>query len=136
MLWNALSIVVGLAVGMVVNMALITLNSKVLYPAPEDLDFKDTEKFQAYVDTLPAPAFLVVMAAHLGQAFFGGLVAAWMAKSHPIPLALTIGAISMLGGIMMMRTVKGPTWMLIELPLYLALAYLAGSIVEGMRAGG
>ena len=129
MLWNALSIVVGLAVGMVVNMALITLNSKVLYPAPEDLDFKDTEKFQAYVDTLPAPAFLVVMAAHLGQAFVGGLVAASLAASHPILLALIVGGVSLLGGVMMMRTVKGPRWMLLELPLYLVLAYAAGALV-------
>lgn len=134
MLWNTLAVVIGLAAGVAVNMALILLNSKVLYPAPEDLDFKDKQGFQAYVDTLPAPAFLVVMAAHLGQAFVGGLVAAWLCESHPIPLALVIGGVSLLGGVMMMRTVKGPKWMLVELPLYLVLAYLAGALIEGARA--
>ena len=62
-------------VGMSVNMALITLISKVLYPAPAGLARKDRPALQPYIDTLPAPAFLVVMAAHLGQAFVGGLVA-------------------------------------------------------------
>ena len=128
MLWNTLAVVIGLAAGMAVNMALILLNSKVLYPAPDGLDFKDKAGFQAYVDTLPAPAFLVVMAAHLGQAFVGGLVAAWLCESHPVPLALGIGGVSLLGGVMMMRTVKGPKWMLIELPLYLVLAYVAAVI--------
>ena len=129
MLWNLLAVVVGLFAGMAVNMALVLLNSKVLYPAPAGLDFKDKERFQAYVDTLPAPAFLVVMAAHLGQAFVGGLVAASLAASHPILLALIVGGVSLLGGVMMMRTVKGPRWMLLELPLYLVLAYAAGALV-------
>jgi len=129
MLWNTLAVLIGLAAGMAVNMALILLNSKVLYPAPEGLDFKDKERFQAYVDTLPAPAFLVVMVAHLGQAFVGGLVAATLAASHPVTLAMIVGGFSLLGGVMMMRTVKGPRWMLLELPLYLVLAYAAGELV-------
>ncbi len=132
MVWNTLAVVAGLFVGMVVNMALITLNSKVLYPMPEGVDFKDKERFQAYISTLPAPAFLIVMAAHLGQAFVGGLVAAWLGESQPITLAMIVGSISLLGGIMMMRTVKGPAWMVIELPLYLVLAYAAGAMVRGM----
>lgn len=51
MLWYTLAVVIGLAAGMAVNMALILLNSKVLYPAPDGLDFKDKAGFQAYVDT-------------------------------------------------------------------------------------
>ena len=129
MLWNTCAVVIGLFIGMIVNMGLITLNSKVLYPAPEGLDMKDREGFQAYIDTLPAPAFLVVMAAHLGQAFVGGLAAAWLGTSNPITLAMIVGSISLLGGVMMMRMVKGLKWMLVELPLYLVLAYLAGALV-------
>ena len=134
MVWNFLAVVIGLGAGMAVNMALVLLNAKVLYPAPEGLDFKDKQRFQAYVDTLPAPAFLVVMAAHLGQAFVGGLVAASLAESRPVTLALIVGGISLLGGVMMMRTVKGPRWTLIELPLYLVLAYVAGTIAAAGSA--
>jgi len=134
MMWNPLAVVAGLAVGMAVNMALITLNSKVLYPMPPGTSMKEPEQFQAYVSKLPAPAFLVVMAAHLGQAFFGGWAAAWFGRSQPVLLAMIVGGVSMLGGIMMLRTVKGPRWMVVEVPLYLVVAYAAGLLVEGSRA--
>ncbi|MDG1050068.1 MAG: hypothetical protein P8R46_07665, partial [Planctomycetota bacterium] len=80
--------IVGLAAGMAWNMALIQLNSTVLYPAPEGMDMNDPEQLQAYMDTLPAAAFLVVMAAHLGQALLGGWLAACLAVKRPVLLAL------------------------------------------------
>ena len=126
---SVLSVIVGMVAGMAVNMALITLNSSVLYPMPEGTTFEDTEAFQAYLDTLPAPAFLVVMAAHLGQALVGGWVAARLSTKAPIRQALMVGALSMAGGIQMLLTVSGPTWMWAEVPLYLVLAYLAGRSV-------
>ena len=132
---SVLSVIVGMVVGMAVNMALITLNSSVLYPMPEGTTFEDTEGFQAYLDTLPAPAFLVVMAAHLGQALVGGWVAARLSAKAPVRQALIVGALSMAGGIQMLRTVSGPVWMWAEVPLYLVLAYLAGRSVAARGAG-
>ncbi|MGK0483156.1 MAG: hypothetical protein ACJAQ3_003138, partial [Planctomycetota bacterium] len=35
------AVIVGLAVGMAVNMGLVQLNTTVLYPAPEGMDMKD-----------------------------------------------------------------------------------------------
>ena len=99
------AVLVGLGVGMAVNMALIQLNSTVLYPAPEGMDMNDPEQLQAYMDTLPAAAFLVVMAAHLGQALIGGWLAACLAVKRPVLLALIVGAFTMVGGIMMMTMV-------------------------------
>jgi hypothetical protein len=129
------AVIVGLAVGMAVNMGLVQLNTTVLYPAPEGMDMKDPEQFQAYLDTLPAAAFLVVMAAHLGQALIGGWIAACLATSRPVLLALIVGAFTMVGGIMMMKMVSGPPWMMVELPLYLLLPYLAGRSVARSRGG-
>lgn len=131
---NILAVVVGLAVGGAVNMGLITLNMSVLYPAPAKLDPSDTVAFQAYLDGLPTAAFLVVVLAHLGQAAIGGWVAARLAAGHPMRLAMIIGLASLFGGISMMQTVKGPTWMYAELPGYLLVAWLAGRIEEGRRA--
>ena len=132
---SVLSVIVGMVAGMAVNMALITLNSSVLYPMPEGTTFEDTEAFQAYLDTLPAPAFLVVMAAHLGQALVGGWVAARLSAKAPVRQALIVGALSMAGGIQMLRTASGPVWMWVEVPLYLVLAYLAGRSVGARGAG-
>ena len=130
---NFLSVVVGLIVGMGVNMALIKVN-EALYAMPEGVSYEDQEAFQAWIDTLPAPAFLIVMAAHLGQALVGGWVAARLGSSRPVQLALVVGALSMVGGLMMLMTVQGPLWMWAEVPLYLLLAAAAGRVVQRSRA--
>ena len=134
MLKNFGAVVVGLIAGMIFNMAVIQLNMAVLHPAPADLDPNDMEQFQAYMDGLPTLAFLVVMVAHLGQAFFGGWVAARLSASHAVAMSMIIGLLSLAGGILMMTMVSGPTWMYIELPLYLVLAYVAGRMVEKSRS--
>jgi hypothetical protein len=132
---NVIAVIVGLLAGMAVNMALIVLNTSVLYPAPEGMDMMNPDEMNAYVATLPAMAFVVVMAAHLGQAFVGGWVAAKLGSSRPIQLAMVIGIFSLVGGIMNMMTItEGPAWMAIELPLYLVVAWLAGRMVASGRA--
>ena len=128
MIQNTLAVVVGLIAGMAVNMSLIMLNGRVLFPMPSGMDMKDTEQMNAYVATLPTIALLVVIIAHLGQSFVGAWVAARVGASSPMVLAMIVGAGSLAGGIMMMMSVKGPKWMAIELPLYLVVAWLAGQM--------
>ncbi len=132
---NVLGVIAGLIAGMAVNMALIMLNGYVLYPMPEGMDMTDPEQMNAYVATLPTMAFFVVLAAHLGQSFVGGWVAARIGSSRPLLLAMIIGAFSLAGGIVnMMSITEGPAWMLIELPLYLVVAWFAGRMVANSRA--
>ena len=47
---------------------------------------------------------------------------------------MIVGVLSLLGGAMIMRMVKGPKWMVIELPLYPCVAQLAGSLMQGLNA--
>ena len=115
---------------MCVNMGLVMLNAYVLFPMPPGTDVQNPEAFQAYVSNLPFTAFLVVMVAHLGQSFVGALVAARLGSSRPMLLAMIVGGLSLIGGVMNMLTVKGPGWMLIELPLYLVVAWLAGRMAH------
>ena len=61
MLRNILAFVLGMAAGMAANMAIITLNSSVLFPMPEGIDQRDPEQMNSYLATLPAVAFVVVM---------------------------------------------------------------------------
>ena len=46
MLWNTRAVVIGLVAGIAINMSLITLNAKVLYPAPKGLDMRDKQAFR------------------------------------------------------------------------------------------
>jgi len=133
MLRNIGAVVVGLVVGSTVNMALILLNAKVLFPMPVGMDMYDPVQLNAYVATLPAAAFLVVIAAHQGQAFVGGWIAARLAASKPMRLALIVGALTLLGGLENLRTIDGPWWMAVEIPLYLLVAWAAGKLEQGRR---
>lgn len=137
MIRNVIAVIVGLAVGMVVNMSLVMLNANVLFPMPEGTDMNDPEQLNAWVATLPTAAFFVVMAAHLGQSFVGGWLAARLGSSRPMLLAMIVGLASLAGGIMSMMSIKGPAWFVIELPLYLVVAWLAGrmEVTRRLAAG-
>lgn len=134
MVRNVLAVMGGLVLGMALNMALIQFNMNVLFPMPEDLDMNDTEKLNAFLAGLPAMAFILVMVAHVGQSFVGGWFAARFGASRPMLLAMIIGVFSLAGGIAAMMMITGPPWMVIELPLYLIVAWLAGRLEQNRRA--
>ena len=62
------------------------------------------------------------MVAHLGQSFTGAWLAARLAVSHRMPLAMVVGTVALIGGGMAMFMIDGPGWLVIELPLYLVVA--------------
>ena len=134
MIRNIIAVVVGVIVGMVFNMAVVILNTAVLFPVPEGFNWNDPDAVGAYFTNLPLPAFLVVLVAHLGQAFFGGLVAALISRNAAMTVAMIIGVLSMLAGIANMMMVPNPAWMWIEVPLYLVAAWFAGRIVLAVKS--
>jgi hypothetical protein len=95
---NIGAVLVGVIVGMVVNMGLVQVNSA-LFPPPEGMTLVTMEDYKALIPLMGAPSWLLVFAAHLGQAFVGGFIAALLAASRPMGLALFLGAFSMAGGI-------------------------------------
>ncbi|MHC4839568.1 MAG: hypothetical protein ACYTDT_01225 [Planctomycetota bacterium] len=131
---NIVAVIVGLVVGMALNMTIVQLNTLVFYPMPEGTTTADTEKFNAYLETLPALAFVVAMVAHLVQATVGGWLAARLGHSRPKLLAMIVGVLSLIGGVMAYMMFKGPSWMMIEFPLYLILAGLVGKLEANRRA--
>jgi len=122
------AVLLGWIVGMVANMAFVFL-SVALYPMPDGVTFNDKEGFAAYIETLPLTAFLIILAAHLGQAFFGALVAAKISRKRPMVVAMIIGVLSLIGGYINMQSIPLPTWMWIEMPLYLVAAWFAAYLV-------
>ena len=130
---TACAILVGLIAGMAFNMAIFKLNL-MLYPMPEGVTFDDPEAVAPYIEGLPVLALLIVMVAHLGQAFLGGWVAAKISKNSLMLAAMTVGVLSMLAGIYMILILPSPTWMWIEIPLYLVAAWIAGQIELKRRA--
>ncbi len=127
-----MAVLVGWIVGMVANGAIVYLNIA-LYPMPEGVTFDDKVGFAAYIETLPLTAFFIVLVAHLSQAFFGGLVAAKISTKRTMKVAMIIGVLSLIGGYINMQNMPLPTWMWIEMPLYLVASWLAATIVLKKR---
>jgi len=135
MLRNIGAVVAGLIAGMVWNISLIKLNTTVLFPMAKGASMANPEDMKAYVASLPAQAFLVVLAAHVGQAGVGGWIAARIGRSRPMLLAGVIGALTAFGAIDAQIAVEGPAWMWVDVPLIIAAAWCAGH-VEGKRRAG
>ncbi|MEZ6194556.1 MAG: hypothetical protein R3F20_02345 [Planctomycetota bacterium] len=134
MLRNIIAVIVGLVAGMVWNQLFVTLNATVLFPMPEGTTMDDAEKFRAYVETLPATAFLVVLVAHVGQAAVGGWVAARLGASRPAVLAWIVGILTAIGSVAAQLMFGGPVWMWIDPPLCLVAAWFVGRIECARRA--
>jgi hypothetical protein len=122
-----LAVVVGLVLGMAVNMMFVMLNL-IFFPMPDGLSMQDPEGFSAWAATLPDSAFILPMVAHLAQAFVGGWLAARLGASNPMVLAMIVGVLSLVGGIVNALSMEIPTWMWLEMPFYLVLAWAAGNI--------
>ncbi len=133
---NTLAVLVGLIVGGLVNWAFLLLNNMV-FPLPEGTDMNDPAQMKEVIASMPGAAWIGVFAAHLGQAFVGGWVAAKLGVSRPVLLAMIVGVLSLAGGILNAIMLETPSWTWIEMPLYLLVAWYAGRLVEkGREAGG
>ncbi len=134
MLRNIGAVAVGLVAGNVWNMALILLNSMVLFPMAEGTSMQDPEQMKAYIATLPAQAFVVVLAAHVGQAGIGGWIAARLGRSRPMLLAGVIGALTVAGAAYNQVALEGPAWMWVDVPLIIAATWYAGHVERARRS--
>ncbi|MFK7926899.1 MAG: hypothetical protein AB8H79_01830, partial [Myxococcota bacterium] len=119
--------ILALIVVLALNMAVILLNF-VFFPLPEGVAMDDAAAMAAWMSDLPQTAFILPIVAHLVQAFAGGWVAARVGASIPMVLAMIIGGLSLLGGVLNLLQIPGPIWMWAELPLYLVLAWAAGAL--------
>ena len=131
MLRDTAALAGGLIVGMSFNMALITLNAS-WYASP-DANLADPEQLQQLIDTMPLTGFLMVLTAHVGQAAFGGWVAARLCASRPQVMALLVGFATVAGSVQMLTTYASPPWMWVEVPLVLGLAWMAGRLEHKRR---
>ncbi|MCH2146789.1 MAG: hypothetical protein MK073_03115 [Phycisphaerales bacterium] len=138
-LWTLFAIAVGIFVGMLCNMG-IGLANILIFPMPEGMNFSDAfneETQQAFIDwldSLPQSAFLLVLVAHLSQAFIGGLVAGLISKKHIRVAAMVVGCVTLTSGVINMMTVPAPIWLWIEMPLYLVFAWWAGGLASSFKS--
>lgn len=118
---NILAIIAGLMVGALVNMGLIAIGS-LLVPPPRGVDVNDLASINAHIREYPLIQFLAPFLAHALGVLTGAMLTARLAVFQPLAMALVIGVLFLLGGIIAVRMIpNAPVWFSI---LDLVVAYL------------
>lgn len=123
---NIAAVIVGFALGSVVNLALIVVSPHVI-PPPAGVDVNNPESLKAGAHLFEARHFLFPFLAHALGTFVGALVAFVVADSHRAAFAYTLGFLFLAGGIAACFMIQAPTWfMVLDLvAAYLPMAWLA-----------
>lgn len=127
---NILAFVAGAVLGSVVNMTIIMLSSFVI-PPPSGADVTTAEGLKASMHLFEPRHFIMPYLAHTLGTFAGAFIAASIAATHKMKLALGIGVLFLIGGIANVMMLPSPLWFSV---IDLAVAYIPMAYVGGMLA--
>jgi hypothetical protein len=120
LLRNVLAVVMGIVVGGIVNGALITL-SPIVIPPPAGVDVTNAESLAAAVHLFEPRHFVMPFLAHSLGTLTGALAAYVIAATSRAPIAYSVGAVFLCGGLVASFMIPAPTWFI---ALDLLVAYL------------
>ncbi|MBK9228149.1 MAG: hypothetical protein IPL67_14145 [Ignavibacteria bacterium] len=127
---NILAFVAGALLGSVVNMIIIMLSGLVI-PPPSGADVTTAEGLKASMHLFQPRHFIMPFLAHALGTFVGAFIAASIAATHKMKLALGIGVLFLIGGITNVLMLPSP---LLFSVIDLALAYIPMAYIGGMLA--
>ncbi len=127
---NILAFVAGAVLGSVVNMLIIMLSSFVI-PPPLGADVTTAEGLKASMHLFEPRHFIMPFLAHALGTFVGAFIAASIAATHKMKLALGIGVLFLIGGITNVLMLPSPLWFSV---IDLAVAYIPMAYIGGMLA--
>lgn len=106
---NVIVVLGAIIVGGAVNMWLISISSSVV-PLPEGVDPNDIESLKANIHLFEPINFLMPFLAHALGTLVAAFIAAKLVTEKQFYIALGIGGLFLIGGIMMVRTLPHPVW--------------------------
>ena len=121
---NVLAVITGIVLGSVVNMGIINLQYSFI-SLPEGVDVTNTESLKSSMHLFEPKHFIFPFLAHAIGTLGGAYLAARIAASHKMNIALGIGIFFLIGGISMVFLIPSPIWFAI---LDLSLAYILSLI--------
>lgn len=126
---NILAVIVGLVIGSIVNMGIITVSGSII-PPPNDADVTTMEGLKASIHLFEPKHFLMPFLAHALGTLVGAFIAALVAANHKMRFALIIGFFFMIGGIINTFILPAPKWFIfVDLIFaYIPMAFIAGKI--------
>jgi hypothetical protein len=127
---NGLAVVAGLVVGSAVNMGLIAASGGVI-PPPPGADLTTAEGLKASMHLLEPRHYVFPFLAHALGTLAGAAVAAGVAASRRVTMAMVVGVFFLAGGIAAVWMLPSPMWFNV---LDLAAAYLPMAWIGGTLA--
>jgi len=129
---NVLAVIVGLVVGSVVNMGIISISGSII-PPPEGADVTTMDGLKASMHLFEPRHFIFPFLAHAIGTLVGAIIAGLIAATHKVKFALTIGLLFMIGGIINVITLPSPLWFsILDLAgAYIPMGWLGGKIISG-----
>ncbi|MDX2133380.1 MAG: hypothetical protein SFV52_01255 [Saprospiraceae bacterium] len=124
----ALAVLAGVIAG---GVAIAVIEMLSPYHPPAGICLTDKEAFGAWVATLPARAFVLLLLAYFVGSAIGGYVTNWVAQTTPYRPALFTGLVLFVVGLMHLVTVPHPVWFAVVS----SLLYFAGAWVGGRTFG-
>jgi hypothetical protein len=122
--------IAGVVIAGVIIMIVEMIGHTVFAPPP-DLNFEDSEALGAYIGTLPAGAFLFVIAAWSLGALGGTFAACRFGNARPVTYACIIGGLVLLATTYNLLMYPHPLWV-----AALGIAGIIGGAWAGMKLGG
>jgi len=130
---NLIALVLGVLSSGTANMSLIKLGGKLL-PPPPGVDVNDIASINAHIGEYTVAQLMMPFLAHALGTLLGAFLAARIAASRQLFLALIVGALGLLGGAMAVHMIpNSPLWFDI---LDLGFAYIPMALLGWLLAGG
>ncbi len=117
---NILAVIAGVIIGAIVNGALITVSGSVI-PPPAGVDPSDMESLRAGIHLFETKHFIFPFLAHALGTLVGALVASLIGASKRMILALIVGVLFLIGGVLAAFMIPAPAWFI---ALDLLVAYI------------
>ncbi|MBK7407185.1 MAG: hypothetical protein IPL49_19070 [Saprospirales bacterium] len=129
---NILAVIAGIFVGGMVNMGIIMLSSSII-PLPEGVNPADPESLKAGIHLFEPKHFIFPFLAHALGTLVGAYLTALIAANRKMILALVIGVVFLIGGIINVVNLPAPLWFDV---LDLVAAYIPMGWLGWKLAGG
>lgn len=127
---NILAVIAGWLGGSVINMGLVQIGHK-LIPIP-GIDPNDMTALSEVMPTLDFKYFIFPFLAHALGTLCGATIAFLVAANHKMKFALGIGALFLIGGIIVNYMLPGPTWFAAAdiIFAYIPMAWMGGKLAQ------
>lgn len=126
---NIFAVVLGVAIGGVINMALVNLGPMII-PPPPGVDINNVESINESIHLYQPKHYLIPFLAHALGALVGAMVAFMAAGTRRVICAYIVGGLFLLGGITAATMISAPVWfVMLDLGVaYIPMAWLGARI--------